>query len=162
MPMICMEMPYPCCRSLRSTGRGVRPAQLKSIFERPPTAAAAGEENQDPQAAGTLSDAACCESQGGGLTGEDVGLGAEHAPARQIVSSGMIWQVIHDACRDGCIMIAFCFAHALEQVPEALSGVNERELQKEFDVIAGAVSLIFSLELIMTPTPTTPQLCLMT
>jgi hypothetical protein len=50
----------------------------------------------------------------------------------------------------------------LEQVPEALSGVNERELQKEFDVIAGAVSLIFSLELIMTPTPTTPQLCLMT
>jgi hypothetical protein len=107
MPMICMEMPCLCCRSLRSTGRGVRPAQLKSIFERPPTAAAAGEENQDPQAAGTLSDAACCESQGAGLTGEDVGLGAEHAPARQIVSSGMIWQVIHEASRDGCIMIAF-------------------------------------------------------
>ncbi len=107
LTMTCMEISCPRYCSLCSTGRGVCPLQLKSIFERPPTAAAAGEENQNPHAAGALSDAACCESQGGGLTSEDLELGSEQAPTRQIVSGGMIWQVIHDACSDGCVMSAF-------------------------------------------------------
>ena len=78
--------------------RGVRPAQLKSIFERPPSAAAAGEENQDPQGGVGLHDAACEGGKGSGLTGDDIGvLGEQQAPARQIVSSGMIWQVTRNS-----------------------------------------------------------------
>jgi hypothetical protein len=49
-----------------------------------------------------------------------------------------------------------------EQVPEALSGVNERELQKEFDVIAGALSLCFLPRIYLMLLPSTPQLCSMT
>ena len=36
-------------------------------------------------------------------------------------------------------------------MPDALSGVNERELQKEFDVIAGSCPLFFTLKCFMTP-----------
>ncbi len=80
--------------------RGVRPAQLKSIFERPPSAAAEGEENQDPQGRVGRHDAACEGGKGLGLTEEDIGvLGEQQAPARQIISSGMIWQVTYDS---GC------------------------------------------------------------
>jgi hypothetical protein len=80
--------------------RGVRPAQLKSIFERPPSAAAEGEENQDPQGRVGQHDAACEGGKGLGLTEEDIGvLGEQQAPARQIISSGMIWQVTYDS---GC------------------------------------------------------------
>ena len=89
------------------TRRGVRPAQLKSIFERPPSAAAAGEENQDPQGGVGLHDAACEGGKGSGLTGDDIGvLGEQQAPARQIVSSGMIWQVTRNSeCSSSCLAI---------------------------------------------------------
>ena len=87
-----------CCCSLLPNNfcRGVRPAQLKSIFERP-ASAAAGEENHNPQDGAACCDAACDGSKGAGLTGADIGLasaGAEEAPGRQIVSNGMIWQVV--------------------------------------------------------------------
>ena len=85
----------------------MRPAQLKSIFERPATSSAAGEENQNPQDTG----AACDGGKGAGLTGADIGLAvaaAEETPGRQIVSSGMIWQVLHVASIGVMIDILFC------------------------------------------------------
>ena len=89
------------------TRRGVRPAQLKSIFERPPSAAAAGEENQDPQGGVGLHDAACEGGKGLGLTVDDIGVqGEQQAPARQIVSSGMICQVTRNSeCSSSCLAI---------------------------------------------------------